>query len=74
MAYGVTKISLQTTLRHDSTKILKGFLYPQSRTNYIGIFSLKKLKIPYYTFTKCLIFLPILMLGENPLDKGTLQY
>ena len=26
----------------------------------------KKRKIPYYTFTKCLVFLPILMLGENP--------
>ena len=26
----------------------------------------KKRKIPYYTFTKCLVFLPILIPGENP--------
>ena len=30
----------------------------------------KKRKIPYYTFRKCLVFLPILMLGENPLIRA----
>ena len=37
----------------------------QSRTNHIGIFSLKNEK-SHITLLQSLVFLPILMLGETP--------